>query len=501
VTGGFSAVKKTALLFALVIGLLGGASAQTITVALDVDPPMLDPAYSNAFVDRQVQYNIYDRLLDVDEKMQIVPFLVTAWETSDDGLTITMHLQEGVHFHDGTALDASAVKYNLDRARAQGTRRTTELNTILSVNVVDPHTFQIVFSQPSPAVLGAFTDRAGMIVSPTAVQQLGEEGFAQAPVGSGPFKFESRVRGDQVVLVANSDYWQEGRPVVDRVVFKVVPDENVAVANLMSGQLDVLQTRSIADQQVAVLQRNTNLTVELMPGIGWQGIWLNTSAAPFDDVNVRRALSAALDREVIANVVYSGAAAPAWGPYSPITPFNDGKVPARDLQAARDYLAASAYPDGVSFTFSIGTGNAYQRLSEVVQSMWAEAGISAKIEVMEYGQLLNDLDAGSYQAGLAGWSGRADPDQDITPFNRTGGNENMANFSDPELDALLDEQRLARGDARVALLHEAVEVIRDRVPYIYLVHPAQKIAYGNDIHGLHAHPDGMIRLAGVSKGN
>ena len=494
-------MKTTALFFSLVIGLLGVALAQTITVALDVDPPMLDPAFSNAFVDRQVQYNIYDRLLDVNEKMQIIPFLVTSWETSDDGLVVTMHLKDGVRFHDGTPLDADAVKYNLDRARGKGTRRTTELNTIVSVDVLDPLTFQVVFSQPSPAVLGAFTDRAGMIVSPAAVEHLGNEGFSQAPVGSGPFKFESRVRGDQVVIVRNEDYWQEGKPVVERVVFKVVPDENVAVANLMSGQLDVLQTRSIADQQLAVLQRSTNVTVEVMPGIGWQGIWLNTSAAPFDDVNVRRALSAALDRDVIASVVYSGAAVPAWGPYSPITPFNDGKVPTRDVQAARDYLAASAYPDGVTFTLSIGTGNTYQRLSEVVQSMWAEAGITASIEVMEYGQLLNDLDAGSYQAGLAGWSGRADPDQDITPFNRTGGNENMANFSSPELDALLDEQRLAQGEARVALLHQAVDLLRDQVPYIYLVHPAQKIAYSNDIHGLHAHPDGMIRLASVSKGN
>lgn len=492
-------MKKLALGFLVLLALTGLAGAQTVTVALNVDPPNLDPAFSSAFVDRQVQYNIFDRLLDVDAQMQIVPYLVTSWEASEDGLIYTMHLQEGVTFHDGTPLDAEAVKYNLDRARQPDTRRATELSEVQGVEVVDEHTFQIVLSQPFPAVLGALTDRAGMMVSPAAMEELGADGFTQAPVGSGPFRFDSRVRGDHIVLVRNDEYWREGQPLVDEVVFRVVPDENVAVANLLSGQLDVLQTRSIADQQISVLQSNPSLTVEVVPGIGWEGIWLNTRVAPFDDVNVRRALQAAVDRATIAQVVYAGAAVPSWGPYSPATPFNDGQVPVPDLEAARGYIAASKYSEGVSFTLSIGTGNTYQRLAEVLQSMWAEAGITVEIEVMEYGQVLNDLDTGNFQAGLAGWSGRADPDQDITPFNYTNGSHNYAGYSNPELDALLDASRLAMGPERVDLLHQAVQVIRDEVPYLFLVHAAQKIAYSNDIQGLSAHPDGMIRLAGVSK--
>lgn len=492
-------MKKLAFGFLVLLGVAGLAWAQTVTVALNVDPPNLDPAYSTAFVDRQVQYNLFDRLLDVDEQMQIIPYLVTTWDVSDDGLVYTMHLQEGVTFHDGTPLDAEAVKYNLDRARQPDTRRSTELSEVQAVEVVDDYTFRIVLTQPFPAVLGALTDRAGMMVSPSAMEALGTDGFSQAPVGTGAFRFDSRVRGDHLVLVRNDTYWREGQPLLDRVVFRVVPDENVAVANLLSGQLDVLQTRSIADQQIGTLQQNPNLTVEIVPGIGWEGIWLNTRVAPFDDVNVRRALQAAVDREAIAQVVYSGAAVPSWGPYSPATPFNDGASAARDVEAARAFMASSNYPDGVSFTLSIGTGNTYQRLAEVLQSMWSEVGISVNIEVMEYGQVLNDLDAANFQAGMAGWSGRADPDQDITPFNYTDGSHNYAGYSNQELDALLDASRLATGEERLQLLHQAVQIIRDDVPYLFLVHAAQKIAYGNDIHGLSAHPDGMIRLAGVSK--
>jgi len=490
---------KKLLIGFLVMLVMSGASAQTVTVALNVDPPNLDPAFSTTFVDRQVQYNLFDRLLDVDEQMQIIPYLVTSWEVSEDALVYTMHLEEGVTFHDGTPLNAEAVKYNLDRARQPDTRRATELNEISAVEVVDEYTFQIILAQPFPAVLGALTDRAGMMVSPTAMEAAGTEGFAQSPVGTGAFRFESRVRGDHIVLVRNEDYWRQGQPLVDRVVFRVVPDENVAVANLLSGQLDVLQSRSIADQQIGVLEQNPNVSVELVPGTGWEGVWFNTEVAPFDDVNVRRALDAAVDREAIAQVVYNGAAVPSWGPYSPATPFNDGEVPERDVEAARAFLRDSNYPEGVSFTLGIGTGNTYQRLAEVLQSMWSEAGINVDIEVMEYGQLLNDLDAGNFQAGIAGWSGRADPDQDITPFHYTDGSHNYSGYSNPELEEILDASRLATGEERLQLLNQAVQVIRDDVPYLFLVHAAQKFAYGNNIAGLEAHPDGMIRLANVSK--
>src|SRR5690625_6837044 len=131
--------------------------------------------------------------------------------------------------------------------------------------------------------------------------------------------------------------------------------------------------------------------------------------------------------------------------------------------------------------------------------MWSEAGINVDIEVMEYGQLLNDLDAGNFQAGIAGWSGRADPDQDITPFHHTDGSHNSSGSSNPELEEILDASRLATGEERLQLLNQAVQVIRDDVPYLFLVHAAHKFANGNNIAGLEAHPEGMIRLANVSK--
>ena len=154
-------VKRLVTLLAASLAITGAALAQTVTVALDVDPPNLDPAFSTAFVDRQIHHNVFDKLLDVDESMQIIPYLVTSWEASEDGLVYTMHLQEGVTFHDGTQLDAEAVKYNLDRYRQPGTFRETELSEVVAVEVVDPLTFEVHLNQPSPAFLGSLTDRSG----------------------------------------------------------------------------------------------------------------------------------------------------------------------------------------------------------------------------------------------------------------------------------------------------------------------------------------------------
>lgn len=482
----------------LLISLLAAPALAegSITFVLDVDPPRLDPAYSTAFVERQVQHALFDKLLEVDENMNIVPALVREWTLSEDRLTYTFYLQEGVRFHDGTVLDADAVRYNLERILDpdNGSPRYSEVNVVDRVEVVDDYTVQVHLREAFTPFLGALTDRAGMIVSPTAVETLGEEGFAAAPIGSGPFRYDSRVRGDSITLVRNDDYWQEGQPLLDQVVFRVIPDENVAVTNLQSGQVHVLQTRSIPDQLVGPLTTDPRVQFEQIAGIGWQGLWLNTTQPPFDNPDLRRALDAAIDRDALVAVAYFGAAAPAWGPYSPATSYSDGQYPQPDLERAREFLAAAGHPDGFTFTLTIGTGGLYQRIGEVLQNLWDQVGIDVEIEVIEYGQVLNDLYAGLYQASLVGWSGRADPDQDIYPFHYTGGSMNYSGYSNAELDVLLDASRLQSGDERRDTILAALDIIREDVPYVYLVHASQKNAYAAGVSGIDIHPDGMIRL-------
>lgn len=163
-------------------------------------------------MDRQVQNQIYDKLVDLDENLRIVPMLATSWRVEEDGKVYVFNLRQGVKFHDGTDFNAEAVKFNLDRYRsAPGSRRSGELSLITNVQVVNPYTVRVTLREPFAPFLAILSDRSGMMVSPTAVQRLGAD-FGNNPVGTGPFKFVERRRQDRIVLARNENYWQRGLP-------------------------------------------------------------------------------------------------------------------------------------------------------------------------------------------------------------------------------------------------------------------------------------------------
>lgn len=290
-----------------------------LRVALDADPPKLDPHLSSSAIDRQVQNNIFDKLVELDEKLNIVPELAAEWEISEDGRVYTFKLRQGVKFHDGTDFNAEVVKFNFERMlnRELKTPRYNEVSMVEKVEVLDPYTVAITLKKPFSPFLGILTDRAGMMVSPAAVQKYGNDGFLNHPVGTGPFKFESRIKGDSITLVKNESYWRQGLPKADQVIYKVITDQNVAVVNLQSGQVDILDTRTIPDQQLPSLRQDKRVVLDVLPGLGYQGLWLNVTRPPFDDKWLRKAVDAAIDRETLVKVVFGDAATPGWGPFPP----------------------------------------------------------------------------------------------------------------------------------------------------------------------------------------
>src|SRR5207244_233076 len=181
--------------------------------ALDADPPNMDPHRSTAAVDRQVYQNLFDKLVDTDENLQIVPMLATAWTISADGKTVTLTLRQGVKFHDGTPFNAEAVKYNFDRMQDPNfpSARRSEVLPVQKVAVVDPYTVALSLEKPYSPLLYVLTDRAGMMVSPAEARKAGTN-FALHPVGTGPFSFMEKIPQDHITLVRNPDYWVKGQP-------------------------------------------------------------------------------------------------------------------------------------------------------------------------------------------------------------------------------------------------------------------------------------------------
>ncbi|MGI8747304.1 MAG: ABC transporter substrate-binding protein [Deinococcus sp.] len=476
--------------------LLGPASAATLTVGLDADPPKLDPALSTAFVDRQVMNQIFDKLVDVNENLKVVPMVAKSWTITNGGLTYTFKLNSGIKFTDGTPLDAEAVKYSIERNMTlEGSARKGELASVKEVRVADPATVVITLKAPYGPLLAVLSDRSGMIVSPAAAQKAGKD-FAGAPVGSGPFQFVSRVRQDNVTLKANPCYWR-GAPKLDGLVFRPFPDGDVRVANLLSGAVQVITP--VDPKDIATIQKNPKLEVNTYQGIGFQGVWMNVTRPPFNNKLVRQALSATFDRDAINKVVFLGTVKPAGGPFPPGTPAYSSaiKVQVADIAGARKKLA-QAGKASVPFTLLTSPGAVNTQLAQLYQAMAAQAGFQVKIEQVEFGTLLDRADKQNYDALMLGWPGRPDPDGNIYEFFHTGGSNNQAGYSDKTIDSLLEKARAQTAmSARIATYNVALGKILSDSPYAFTYFSSNTVGAVKTLSGLKAIPDGILRFYGT----
>ena len=214
-------------------------SGGTLTAAIGADPQGFDPHLTSAYSSFQVLENVFDTLVAVDENLNIVPALAESWEVSDDGLSWTFSLRPGVTFHNGRALTADDVKYSYERILDPevGSGASWRLGAVASIDVIDDATVRINLNEPNPGLLAKLGGYKGMAIVPQEVADAGE--LDRNPVGTGPFKFVSYTPGDSVVLEANPDYWEEGKPYLDQIVFKPIPDDTVRLTNLQTGEVDL----------------------------------------------------------------------------------------------------------------------------------------------------------------------------------------------------------------------------------------------------------------------
>ena len=243
--------------------LAGAAQAATLRIGLNEDPDALDPARGGSFVGRVVFAAVCDKLVDIDAQNNFVPQLATAWAWSADNLALTVTLRDGVKFHDGQAMDADAVKANLERYRsAPESLRKGELKPVSSVEVVDPHTVRLHLSQPYAPLVAVLADRAGMMISPKA---LGRDVTPDLPC-AGPFKLTERVAQDRIVVDRFPGYWNADAVKLDRIVYHPQPDTTVRLVNLQAGQLDMVERLGPTD--VATVKKNPKLKLISQTGAG-----------------------------------------------------------------------------------------------------------------------------------------------------------------------------------------------------------------------------------------
>ena len=478
--------------------------AQTLRVGLAEDPDVLDPSLARTFVGRIVFAALCDKLLDVDEKLAIVPQLATSWEWSADSKSLTMKLRPGVTFHDGEKFDAAAVKFNIERHKTiPGSNRRGELAPVASVDVIDPATVRLNLSAPFSPLLAQLADRAGMMVSPKAAQAAGDK-FGANPVCSGPFKFVERVAQDRIVFERYVNYWNKSQINFDKITYTPIPDATVRLANLKAGQLDFIERVSSSDMEKIIADKK--LKTSRITEIGYQGITINIGKSdqakknPLGrDARVREAFELSLNRQGLAQVVMDNEAtvgnqwvAPTNAYYAKNLP-----VPKRDIAKAKALLKEAGVPNP-SFTLLTPTTSDAQRLALVVQAMTREAGFDVKIQAAEFATSLNMADKGEFDAYALAWSGRADPDGNLYSFHGCKQPLNYAGYCTPETDALLNQSRELRDPAARKKIFEqiAASVLKER-PVIYLYHRNWLWAYNGKLSGVRNVPDGLLRVTGL----
>lgn len=383
----------------------------TITIAKTTKPVSMDPTKSSSmFEDGTILHHIFETLTDVNENDEIVPCLATEWEFSEDGKTLTMKLRQGVKFHDGADFNAEAVKTNIDwfiSKECGHANYDKELYSIESCEIVDDYTVRINLSFPDAALLRAFAQMSGMMLSPNTIKNGTQ---ATNPAGTGPFKLEKYVDGDQAVLVRNENYYRMGKdgkplPYIDKVIVRIITDDTIKTTNLLSGSLDVVDHHDSTNSLIKATEAD-NLNTYPLPCVNNHFICFNLNNPVLDNVKVRQALSYAVNRQEIVDVVLEG--------YATIVPFigrvdqwyyDDYSVYTYDPDKARKLLAEAGYPNGLTLKLSVIAREPDKTIAELVQQQVKESGFNIEVEALErlaWVELIRNQHGGELGTGVLG---------------------------------------------------------------------------------------------------
>lgn len=492
------------LLAAILLAAPLSAEAQTLRIGLREDPDLLDPTLGSSYVGRIVYAAMCDKLFDLDENLRIVPMLATSY-SYEDPTHLVLQLRAGVTFQDGEKFDAQAVKFKINRdLTAKGSMRAGEINSIQSVEVINPLSVRITLKAPASQLLAQLTDRAGIMISPKAVEALGDK-FGTAPVCAGPFAFESRVAQDRIVLKRDPNYWNAKDYHFDQIIYLPITSPSVRLANLQAGSLDLVEY--ITPTDIEAVKRDPRLKLAIGDGLAYTGITFNTDNGPAkatitgQNKLVRQAFDLSIDRTALIQVVYNGMYSPTIQANTPSSPyyFKDYTPPERNIAKAKALLKQAGITAPVPILMTVPNSPDIQQAAEVIQSMVAEAGFELKIKTMEFASSLQAGYSGDFQAYMIGWSGRSDPDGNMWQMLHTGGTFNYGKYSNPEVDTLLDDARKVTGvDERRAFYSKVWAQERQDLPLVYLWISRNVVGMRKELTGFRQVPDGLIRLQGVS---
>jgi len=501
------------------VGALAPVAAQpagTLVVGLVAEPVNLDPAQVTDLNSNRVGRRIVETLVTFpDESTQIVPGLAESWAISKDGLKYTFKLRKGVSFHDGTPLNAEAVKFSIERQiipehpfnkLGKYPFANYFFGNVKAVEAVDPQTVEFILKEPRASFLAVLTAGAASIVSPTAVRKLGVD-YPLTPVGTGPFKFVAWDRGQRVVLEKNAGYWKH--PVkIDRVIYRPIVEGQARLTELLTGALDLIV--DTPPDFVPQLESNPKVMVLKQVGVHVWYLGINNQKKPFDDKRVRQALNYAVNKEALVRDVLKGTGSFSRGPVLPNTWGADAALKAYpyDPERAKKLLAEAGYPSGFSTTLWVPESGSGMQLpvamSTVIQSNLKAVGVNVALQTMEWGAYLAKLRTKEQDLFALSWmAGNEDPDLVMYPLLHssqwTPNGPNRALYKNEKYDELLHQARLTTDQKkRAELYREAQRILVDDAPWVFVDHEIQTAAHAKRVQGFKLHPSFDLRVETIS---
>jgi peptide/nickel transport system substrate-binding protein len=415
-----------------------------LVIADRADNKTVDPAYISDTPSRLIGRAIYDTLVDVDEKGNIIPVLAETWETPDPK-TYVLHVKQGLKFTDGTEFDAAAVKFNIDR-HLEPTTASKQRGVLLSVDSIDvPDKFTVRFHLKAPyaAFLSVFFDRVGFIASPTAIQKWGNKEYGLHPVGVGPFRLVDYKPDQQYVVERNPDYWDKGKPYLDGITWKAIPVDATRLVELRSGGAQMAEDLPLQD--VERMRAMTEFRLSERSGARFYRSRWNMDDQFGSSLEFRQALNWLIDREAIHKAVFFDTGNIGYDPFLPGTPFYDPnyKPYARDLDKAKALLDKASVPSSRKFTLHPDASSVGQKTTQIYQANFAEVGINLEIQSEDDTAWQARLDRGEWVMELrsSSWFGyRPDPAQYTgTLWHSNSTYYTTGKLKDPATDKLIEQ--------------------------------------------------------------
>ncbi len=467
------------LLAAGVIGAASGALAakDSLTMGMVLEPPVLDPtAHAAAAVDEVVYANVFEGLTRIDRNGEVKPALAESWTVSDDGLTYTFKLHDGVKFHDGTTFDSADVTFSLERAMADDSTNAQKglFAPIASVAAPDAGTVVITLKQAAGNFLFNLGWGDAVIVAPESAATNKSD-----PVGTGPFKFDRWVKGDRVEISRYDDYW--GAPAkLAKATFKFIPDPAAATAALLAGDVDAFANFP-APEALAQFEGDARFTVTIGSTEGETILAMNNARKPLDDIRVRRALAHAIDRKSVVDGAMFGYGTPIGSHFAPHHPaYVDltGRY-SYDPDQARKLLAEAGYADGFTVSLKLPPPSYARRGGEIVAAELAAVGIDAQITQVEWAQWLEQVfKAKDYDLTIVS---HTEP-MDIGIYAR---DDYYFNYKDADFKALMGKlDSTVAQEERYALLAQAQEKLSEESVNVFLFQLAKHGVWNKDVMGL-----------------